>query len=218
MHSSERSRAMGALTRGVTRETTHTQRSGTGVPLQPVLLLLERRHSKASTERLADAWYYHYPSNETTHKIVDLTTGVVRSADAVIDVQLPLVDEEINRAFDVVLRNASHQRSLEAAYREVTGSQFSNRSQISYKAFVFHPDTVQDGLTPEARRCGIHRCAQMLLYTHDNVALDMSPIVDLSTGRVLQNLELRTQALIRREVITKEFVPRAAVRRDRGAL
>lgn len=203
MHGVEKTRAMRALSdqslADVGSEPQVRSLNNTGdVPSEPVLLLLERRRAKGSGARLADAWYYSYPRNETIHKIVDLTTGVVRSVELVIDMQLPLVDAEIDRAFDVVLSNSTYRQALEVAYLQVTGQRFSDRSQVSYKAFVFHPDTVQDGLDPAARRCGLHRCAQMLLYTHDNVALDMSPVVDLSTGKALQNLELRAQSIVRR--------------------
>ncbi len=206
MHGAEKARAMRALgsvpaTGGAAAQ--YSTASVGAVPTEPVLLLLERRRDKSSTERLADAWYYSYPRNETIHKVVDLTRGVVRSAEVVIDLQLPLVDAEISRAFDVVLTSEAHSKALRAAYFQVTGTRLVDRSQVSYKAFVFHPDTVQDGLEPTARRCGLHRCAQMLLYTHDNIALDMSPVVDLSTNRVLQNLELRAQAIIRRKGVAR---------------
>lgn len=207
MHTVERTRALRALSAGNSAigapqsSAPRTRRLTTtpSIPTEPVLLLLERRRVKGASERLADAWYYSYDSNETTHKIIDLTAGSVRSTETVIDLQLPLIDAEISRAFDIVLGSSTDRRALELAYRQVTGTEFADRSQVSFKAFVFHPDTVADGLEAAARRCGVHRCAQMLLYTHDNVALDMSPIVDLSTGRVLQNLELRAQAIVRRE-------------------
>ncbi len=175
------------------------QSSHPDVPDEPQLLLMERRHDKASSQRLADAWYYGYLYNETIHKTVDLASGQVLSSEVIIGTQLPLIDSEIARAFDVLLASAPDRRALEAAYFAVTGREFLDRSQVSYKAFVFHPDTVVDGLTADARRCGINRCAQMLIYTHDNIALNTSPVVDLSSARVLQNLELRAQAIVRRE-------------------
>ena len=168
-------------------------------PTEPQLLLMERRRVKGASQRLADAWYYSYTYNETTHKIIDLATGQVMSSEVVIGTQLPLIDAEVSRAFDILLASDADRLALEIAYREVTGAQFTDRSQVSYKAFVFHPETVVDGLSPDARRCGVNRCAQMLIYTHDNIALDTSPVVDLSTQRVLQNLELRAQEIVRRE-------------------
>jgi len=208
LHGTEKARALRSLGRshGVDKAVVRAQQSSAAaaaVPTEPVLLLLELRREKGSVERLADAWYYSYPRNETIHKIVDLASGEVRSEEVVIDLQLPLVDAEISRAFDIVLTSAAHNKALQTAYLQVTGARFLDRSQVSYKAFVFHPDTVQEGLEPTARRCGLHRCAQMLLYTHDNIALDMSPVVDLSTSRVLQNLELRARAIVRRKGIVR---------------
>jgi len=206
MHGEERARAMNALGRAAGSGPAYAQSSSAraaATPDETVLLLLERRRDKGSNERLADAWYYSSPRNETIHKIVDLTRGEVRSQEVVIDLQLPLVDAEIRRAFDIVLASEVYRKALQAAFLQVTGSHFADRSQLSYKAFVFHPSTVQDGLEPDARRCGLHRCAQMLLYTHDNVALDMSPVVDLSRGKVLQNLELRAQAIVRRKEVAQ---------------
>jgi len=172
--------------------------SSVAVPLEPQLLLMERRTDKGATERLADAWYYSYEFNETSHTVINLATGEVVSSEVVIGTQLPLVEEEITRAFDVLLASAPDRRALEQAYKDVTGKRFKDRSQVSYKAFIFHPDTVVDGLMADARRCGVHRCAQMLIYTHDNIALDTAPVVDISTSRVLQNLELRAREIVRR--------------------
>lgn len=203
MHAAEKSRAMRALERSgsaAQRQALGTNRStqDLAAPAEPQLLLMERRHIKGTTQRTADAWFYSYPNNETIHKIVDLETGTVLSSQIVIGTQLPLVEAEISRAFSVLLASRDDRRALEVAYRAVSGEEFVERSQVSYKAFVFHPDTVVDGLSRAARRCGTNRCAQMLIYTHDNIALDMSPVVDLSTGKVLQNLELRAQAIVRR--------------------
>jgi hypothetical protein len=190
LNSLEEQRAMHTLEAEIAQQAT---------PTEPQLLLMERRRVKGASQRLADAWYYSYTYNETTHKIIDLATGQVMSSEVVIGTQLPLIDAEVSRAFDILLASDADRLALEIAYREVTGAQFTDRSQVSYKAFVFHPETVVDGLSPDARRCGVNRCAQMLIYTHDNIALDTSPVVDLSTQRVLQNLELRAQEIVRRE-------------------
>lgn len=203
MHTFEKDRAMrslaGSSPRALAQTTSVQSDTSTAAPAEPQLLLLERRRIKGASQRTADAWYYSYPNNQTIHKIVDLESGEVLSSEIVIGTQLPLIDAEISRAFSVLLASSSDRRTLKQAYRTVTGKDFEQRSQVSYKAFVFHPDTVVDGLNPSARRCGVNRCAQMLLYTHDNIALDMSPVVDLSTGKVLQNLELRARAIVIRE-------------------
>jgi|GEM_PF-1319694 len=204
MNSQEEKRAMRSLdsdqslkrrSKGLKRRSSAAAQA---VPLDPQLLLMERRRDKGSVLRLADAWYYDYEHNETIRKTIDLSSGDVLSSEVVIGTQLPLVEAEITQAFDVLLASAPDRRALGQAYRAVTGKRFKDRSQVSYKAFIFHPDTVVDGLMPAARRCGVHRCAQMLIYTHDNIALDTAPVVDISTSRVLQNLELRAREIVRR--------------------
>lgn len=206
MNSQEKQRAMRTLDAelsGVRSAASKQQRfsaSSVAAPLAPQLLLMERRRDKGASVRLADAWYYSYEHNETTHNVIDLASGNVISSEVVIGTQLPLVDTEITRAFDVLLASTPDRLALEQAYKDVTGKPFKDRSQVSFKAFIFHPDTVVDGLTPAARRCGVHRCAQMLIYTHDNIALDTAPVVDISTSRVLQNLELRAREIARRPV------------------
>ncbi len=204
MNSQEEKRAMRSLDNDQSlkrRAKAHKRRLSANaqvVPLDPQLLLMERRRDKGAALRLADAWYYDYELNETIKKTIDLASGDVLSSEVVIGTQLPLVEAEITRAFDVLLASAPDRRALEQAYRAVTGKRFEDRSQVSYKAFIFHPDTVVDGLVPAARRCGVHRCAQMLIYTHDNIALNTAPVVDISTSRVLQNLELRAREIVRR--------------------
>ena len=205
MNSVERTRAMRSLQSEAAGRssrpagTVTAYSTASAADAQPQLILMERRREKGSSARHADAWYYSYAHNETIHKVVDLTSGEVISSEVVIGTQLPLVDVEITRAFDILLASSADHRTLGRAYKAVTGEDFEDRSQVSYKAFVFHPDTVVDGLTADARRCGVHRCAQLLIYTHDNIALDMSPVVDLSKSRVLQNLELRARAIVHRE-------------------
>ena len=115
--------------------------------------------------------------------------------------QLPLIQAEVERAFDVLLANPANVDPWPRRFKKITGEAFVDRNQVNFKAFVFHPDTVADGLVAAARNCGVHRCAQLLIYTHNNVALDLSPIIDLSRARVLQNLELRAQSLARREIV-----------------
>jgi len=204
MNSQEQQRAMRSLERETAPVSAAAQEqrysASSVAPPAPQLLLMERRRDKGASARLADAWYYNYQYNETTHKVVDLTSGSVVSSEVVIGTQLPLVETEVTRAFDILLASGPDRRALEQAYKAITGKRFEKRTQVSYKAFIFHQDTVVDGLTAAARRCGVNRCAQILIYTHDNIALDTAPVVDLSTSQVLQNLELRAREIARRPV------------------
>ncbi len=163
---------------------TQTQRANSAGadPLQ--LLLVERRPSKSGTQRLADVFHYDYDANELVHCVVDIETDEVIRADRQPGVQLPLVDAEIKRATEIVMNTKKARRKINRAYRQITGRPLNSINDIDYKAFVYHADSTLIGGGNRSRACGNNRCAQVLLYTDDNVALDLSPIVDLSQGQV----------------------------------
>ena len=162
------------------------------------LLLVERRVSKTkqpSGDRVAVVYRYDYGRNVLKEQTVDLHDNTVIDSTEYQGVQLPLTPAEVQRAFDIVLADQAYLADLQHVYRNVTGEAFSVPSQVHYKAFVFHAETVQRGLMPKAQDCGLHRCVQLVVYTTDNVSLAFAPIVDLSRGEVVQNLEQRLTLL-----------------------
>jgi hypothetical protein len=54
---------------------------------------------------------------------------------------------------------------------------------------VFSSESMPDTVNAKTRACGIHRCAQLLLYTTEYVTVELIPIVDLSTGELVQVLD-----------------------------
>lgn len=165
------------------------RRSGSSVlvPNEPVLLLLEKRpaDNKNSGARLANAYYYDYQKDQTIHCIVDAESGAIHNQLNVRDMQLPLVDEEIQRTFDIFMQS-KHRRKLAKSYYQATGQSLIDLSNIDFKAYVFHSSISEDQLKPKTRQCGKTRCAQLLLYTNENIALDLNPIISLSKAKVLQ--------------------------------
>lgn len=154
---------------------------------EPALLLLEKRpRDKNNTDvRLADAYYYDYRRNETIHCIVDAETGEVHQQRRVVDLQLPLTKDEIQRAFDILLQS-QHRNALARAYSNATGQALIDINKINFKAYVFHASANSARLNRAAKRCGRLRCAQLLLYTYENIALNFTPVIDISRGIVLQ--------------------------------
>ena len=59
---------------------------------------------------------------------------------------------------------------------------------VIVKAFSFTAESMPEQLNPASQQCGLNRCAQVLLYTHDSVVFEISPIVNLSAGLVTQNI------------------------------
>lgn len=154
---------------------------------EPILLLLEKRPSnkKQNSPRLADAYYYDYKTNETIHCIVNPETGVIIEELRTVELQLPLVKEEIERAFTIYLQS-SHRNELADAYREATGQSLIDVNSLHFKAFILHGSANMKRLNAATKRCGRSRCAKLLIHTEENIALNITPIIDLSKGQVIQ--------------------------------
>ncbi len=170
-------------------------RNNSFVSAEPELLLVERRpaDSKTSESRTANVYYYDYQKDQTIHCIVDAESGEVHRKIRVRNLQLPLNDNEIQRAFDIYLQS-DHRGELVDAYYQTTGQSLIDISKVQFKAYVFHASVNEALLNKKARRCGKTRCAQLLLYTEDNIAMNLSPVVSLSRGVVIQGNTLPGEA------------------------
>lgn len=155
------------------------------------LLLVERRPGeKGQSKRRANVFIYDYDVDKLIHLVVNASSGKVVHRSALTQVQLPLIDEEIQWATNLVFTDVNTRARLEAEFLRTTGKDLQDISEIHFKAFSFTADPVEKtgDTTERARkiaRCGRSRCTQILMYTADKVVLDVSPIVDLSKDIVL---------------------------------
>ena len=157
---------------------------------EPLKLLVERRpreKNSNSDARQANVYYYDYSTDELIHSIIDVNSGDIIRQDRLKNTQLPLIPEEIQEAFDIVTSVPIYNNALHRAYKNVTGQNLNDFSDINYKAIIFLADTLKNGLNTASKACGLRRCAQLLIYTKENISLDFSPIIDLSRGIVTQN-------------------------------
>lgn len=154
------------------------------------LLLVERRpvDKEQPGKRLADVYSYDYRSDETIHNIVDLNTQERLQTERVQKLQLPLTENELARASKLIFNDAEQLSEIQTEYKRITGQTLLKPEQLQVKAFVFTMDTLPEGLNTASQHCGLQRCAQVLLYTHDSVVFEISPIVNLSAGLVTQNI------------------------------
>lgn len=175
-----------------TSQTTVSRRSNnTPTPItEPELLLIERRRQdkEAGTQRLADVYHYNYQTNQTIHTVVDLETQQVLSTEQHQYLQLPLTENELQRSSDIIFSDPEQAVLIGNEYQRITGQYLSSPEQLNIKAFAFSADTLPEQLNPASQQCGLHRCAQVLLYTHDSIVFEISPIVNLSAGIVTQNI------------------------------
>ncbi len=158
--------------------------------LHQELLLVERRQQEKgqSKNRLADVYTYDYAANELIHVIVDVGRGTVVHSEFLTGVQLPLTPKEVEHAMQIVYEDSEQRDLINSEFTRVTGRPLNAISDLRYKAFVFHADTMTEGVSEATQNCGVHRCAQLLLYSADNIVIDVSPVVDLSEGVVTQSV------------------------------
>lgn len=157
---------------------------------KPELLLIERRPGEKGQpeQRLADIYQYDYARDETIHTVVNIETQHIISNERHQFMQLPLTGNEVTRAIDIIFEDPEQLALLSDEYLRITGSYLTNPEQLHIKAFSFSSDTMPEPLNEASLQCGLNRCAQLLLYTHDSIVFEVSPIVNLSAGIVTQNI------------------------------
>lgn len=170
-------------------EALHAAASG----VQEVLLVERHEAPKAaytsgSWPRRGDVYLYDYATDTLIFTTVDVQSGVVVTTERVQGVQLPLAQREAERALALVQADGPLWMTLAARYQAITGEPLTHIDQLQRKVSVFHADVMPDRLNAAAQRCGLHRCAQVLLFTTDKTLLALTPIVDLSRGEVVQVL------------------------------
>ena len=175
-------------TAAVSSQNTSSPVAVTAVPATETLLVERHINQKGQNGRLADVYSYDYAKNETVFSVVDLTTNKVLSTERKQKLQLPLTANELQRSTDLIFADAEERRLLNTEYQRITGKELTSVSQLNVKAFVFDAESLPERLNPASKQCGLHRCAQVLLYTHASVVFEVSPIVNLSKGVVTQNI------------------------------
>lgn len=154
------------------------------------VLLIERNEEKGapSNQRRADVFIYDYSTNELIESLVDLNTSEVIRSERKQGVQLPLTNNELKRAKEIVFEDEDERAILEEEYRRITSREMTDTADLNIKAFTFLADSLPNRINEASKQCGIHRCAQLMLYTQDNVVFEISPIVNLSEGVVTQRI------------------------------
>ena len=164
------------------------QAEGTNQAKTHELLLIERDRSedKKSGVRRANAFVYDYKTDETIIYRMDAETNKVLSSVRRKNVQLPLTENEIDRAVNLIFSDKETFALITNEYQRITNKVLNSPKDLHAKAFVFTSDTLPEQLNPASQQCGLHRCAQILLYTHESVVFEVSPIVNLSANLITQ--------------------------------
>jgi hypothetical protein len=152
------------------------------------LLLIERDRSedKKSGARRANAFVYDYKANETIIYRIDAETNKILSSVRKKNMQLPLTANEIERALNLIFADKVTFNLIANEYQRITNKPLNTPKDLEAKAFVFSADSLPEQLNAASQQCGLHRCAQILLYTHDSTVFEISPIVNLSANLITQ--------------------------------
>ncbi|MGH0036431.1 MAG: hypothetical protein ACQGVK_15495 [Myxococcota bacterium] len=147
---------------------------------------LERRRGLG---RSADVYHYDYAKNVTLHTVVRLPSGEIEEIRELPGVQLPLTQREIDRATGIAFADPTVRERIGGLFRQRTGEVLVSLDQLHAKAMVFSAESMPDAVNDAAGRCGVDRCAQLLLFTAEHVTVEVIPIVDLTTGELVQVLD-----------------------------
>jgi hypothetical protein len=160
-----------------------------GLGADDVVLRIERHEEEKAAEdgapRRADVYVYSYDDDVLTLTVVDVDAGTVDHSEVVPNTQLPLVAEERDRVLDLALADAPFADLLATRFRQATGRDLADpATDVEAVPIIFRSDA-NPGTVGPARACGVHRCAQLMLQSSDDLLIDLLPVVDLSTGRLV---------------------------------
>lgn len=141
----------------------------------------------AALTRRGEIYLYDYGTDTLIRTIVALESGAGQREE-MRGVQLPLTVSEEARAVELVRGDPALWAALADRYRLITGDALTSVDQLEVKVSLFLGESMPDQVNADARQCGQHRCAQVLLFTVDRTLLEVMPIVDLSQGSVVQLL------------------------------
>lgn len=160
-------------------------------PTLEFLRVQAHRFSKSelgANKRWADTTAYDYRTDELVTTVIDLDNNQVVSTKRTKNMQPPMASSEIKRAIEIVFDDDEERNILNAEFARITGETLTSIDQLQYKAFTFFADSMPNVVNSASKSCGAQRCAQLLLYTDDNIVFEVSPIVNLSAGLVTQRM------------------------------
>ncbi|PWQ95980.1 hypothetical protein [Leucothrix arctica] len=141
-----------------------------------------------SDARWTDVTAYDYATDELVINVVNLDTNAVVSSKRYTNMQPPLVKDELDRALSIVMDDGEERSIIDDEFKRITGQTLTSMDQLQYKAFTFFADSMPNVVNTASKSCGANRCAQLMLFTHDNIVFEVSPIVNLSAGVVTQRM------------------------------
>lgn len=145
--------------------------------------LIDADDDGAAQARRAAIYYYNYRDNVLTKRVVNLTTGKVEGTFTAKDMQPPLSDREVSKAFRLLL-GSDLAGEFKSEYKKATGRDYNESEQLT---IIGHTYVAQPGDAKAVAECGAHRCAQLFPRIPDGPFIDITAmVVDLSSRAARQ--------------------------------
>lgn len=135
--------------------------------------------------RRADVYLYRYVNDTLVHALYDYGTGQMITVEEVQGVQFPLTEGERQTAIALAFADPALRAQMADEFRLITGDALTHPAQLELRVFNYHAGANPEIETPAAQACAINRCAQLLITAVDDVTLNVLPIINLSTLRVV---------------------------------
>jgi hypothetical protein len=160
--------------------------------LAAVQTLFTQRHIEDKNadplSRKADVLYYNYSTNEVIRVVVDLKSNAALETDVAggaPNTQPFFTSAETKAALQLIFDHPQLGPRLRTAYREVTGQDLVNISQLEAQGGIFFP-VARAPLGAVTADCAQDRCMQLFIPIDDTSFIDTSNlVVDLTTGQIL---------------------------------
>ncbi len=154
------------------------------------ILLIERHQDKTVPhQRQISVYAYDYNKNRTTRYLINLNSGQLVSQEYLPKTQLPLIREEQDLVQQIIFSDPEQVELIQKEFKRLTKTELRNTNQLKLRSFIFIAHNSPEQLNKAAQNCGERRCAQVLLYLHDDTTVfEISPIIDISAATVIQNI------------------------------
>lgn len=158
---------------------------GTQPPQEVMIELRQEPKEQSGTQvpRRADVYTYDYSKDVTIRTTVDVRTGKIEKSEPLEGVQPLISPAEAQQALNIALNDPVAGKLLREQYKQQTGTELAKLEQLQVHAGVFSSDT-KPTIT-EVKECGKRRCVELLLSSQQGHALNVIPIVNLSSKKVL---------------------------------
>ncbi len=139
----------------------------------------ETKLRKPGDALLAEVFTYDYRTNRATRLLMNAFTHELVESQPIIDIHLPLNENEIDFAINILMNKTDFLAELNHEYETYFGSSISSIAEIETKVSIWDP-----GKTNTNSICRLTRCALVSVFTHNHFNFSIEPVIVLENASV----------------------------------